>query len=365
MRSRLLAARPLACGLVAPAASGAGARPPACPVAAFRPLAGFCGARRARGRRVPRSVPRALFGFPAPLRRLVKPASPRQPGGGFAAGLGVPSPFHPRAGGGRPCPRPSLCSRLRLRASRCAPPGGGVPPGLPSAPALPPLGAPLRLALGRLGLAAPAARLRPRRCRGRPRLPWGASLFPRVAARCARPALRAPCPLRRAAAATSLAARLPARRRGRRRLFWRFRRAAFSAGSARGDTRAAGAAAAALVPVGGSVRPPTFHRGLASPFSPVIKGKKTRPRQPIHQLGKTTRRYKYLLDTTKIKQKILLFCLIFPAGKNTSPRRTFSAPDEKNKIAFLFIFGAAYPLRLAPALAFSKYSILSRLSTPN
>lgn len=261
---------------------GAGAPPPACPVAAFRPLAGFCGARRARGRRVPRSVPRALFGFPAPLRRLVKPASPRQPGGGFAAGLGVPSPFLPRAGGGRLCPRSSLCSRLRLRAKPLCPSGR-------------------------------------RRCRGRPCSPWGASLFPRVAARCARPALRAPCPLRRAAAAASLAARLPARRRGRRRLLWRFRRAAFSAGSARGDTRAVRAAAAALAKVGGSVRPPTFHRGTCVPISPVIKGKKTRPRQPIHQLGKTTRRYKDLLDTPKIKQKILLFCLILCAAGNVLP----------------------------------------------
>ncbi len=171
---------------------GAGARPPACPVAAFRPLAGFCGTRRARGRRVPRSVPRALFGFPAPLRRLVKPASPRQPGGGFAAGLGVPSPFLPRAGGGRLCPRSSLCSRLRLRAKPLCPSGRRL-----RRRACPPLRRSLRSArpsgslwVGSVRLRLPLASARgvaavARACRGEPPSSRGSPLAA-LAPRCAR-----------------------------------------------------------------------------------------------------------------------------------------------------------------------------------
>lgn len=222
--------------------------------------------------------------------------------------------FRGRAAGGfAPAPR---CARGSVSGQAATPlRAAASPPGLPSAPPLPPLLAPLRLALGRLVPALPGARLRPRLRLGRPRSPWGAALFPRVAARFARPRC-APLPAP-AGCGGCLVARpppyappLPAA------LVWRFRRAGFPRASPAGT----GVAICAADGGAGFSRrlcsPADVPPGACAPFSAVAKSKKNRPRQPIHQLGKTTRRYKYLLDAPKIKQKILLFCLIFCISRN-------------------------------------------------
>ena len=197
---------------------------------------GHYGTRHARGRRLRRSVPRASFGFPAPLRRLVKACLASAAGRRLcrrARWLFAVS----SAGGRRSASPPPLAvlappsarKPLRPFGRRCAA-GLALRSGAPSA---------WRAPSARSGSARSgcASRLPPPAALPRsPALAVGSLPFPAgrrspcSPSRCARP-----CPLRRASAAASLAARLPARRRGRRRLFWRFRRAAFSAGSARGD----------------------------------------------------------------------------------------------------------------------------------
>lgn len=239
------------------------------------PLAGFCGTRRARGRRVPRSVPRALFGFPAPLRRLVK-ACLASAAGGAALPPGSAALrrfFRGRAAGGfAPAPR---CARGSVSGQAATPlRAAASPPGLPSAPPLPPLLAPLRLALGRLVPALPGARLRPRLRLGRPRSPWGAALFPRVAARFARPRC-APLPAAAGCGGCLVARPPPYAPPLRRRLCGVFGGRVFRGLRPRGRGLRFAPPMAARVSVGGSVRPPTFHRGRAPPFSAVAKRKKT------------------------------------------------------------------------------------------
>lgn len=230
------------------------------------PLAGFCGTRRARGRRVPRSVPRALFGFPAPLRRLVKACLASAAGGRLCrparrrfavssaggrraalppllAVLAVPSPGKPLRPSGRRLRR-RACPPLRrsLRSSR---PFGSLWVGSSRR---------CRALASALGFASVA-----RAPRGEPPFSRGSPLA--SLARAARP-----CPLRRAAAAASLPARLPTRRRGRRRLCGVFGGRVFRGLRPRGRGLRFAPPMAARVSVGGSVRPPTFHRGRAPPI---------------------------------------------------------------------------------------------------
>ncbi len=87
-------------------------------------------------------------------------------------------------------------------------------------------------------------------------------------------ALRAPLPAAAGCGGCLVGRAPPCAPPKRRRLFWRFRRAAFSAGDARGDAEDA-CAAAAGAEVGGSVRPPTSTGHCSAHFPLSLKGKKS------------------------------------------------------------------------------------------